>query len=99
VARPFQKGRAKTGGRKPGVTNKATDSIKNLLNALLPEEKLAKEWRHHLNHSDPQIRYKTFELANAYLFGKPVMPIQGAEEAPPILINVSAIPKVRERAD
>jgi hypothetical protein len=31
-----------------------------------------------------------------YLFGKPVQPIQGAEDAPPILINVSAIPKKRE---
>lgn len=85
-------------GRKPGTPNKVTDSIKALLNRLLPEKKLAEEWEYHLAHKDPQIRYKTFELANAYLFGKPVMPIQGAEDAPPVHIDISAIPRKRERA-
>ncbi len=89
----------KTGGRKPGTPNKVTDSIKNLLNRLLPEERLAREWEYHLKHRDPQIRYKTFELANAYLFGKPVMPIQGAEDAPPVHIDISAIPMKRKRAE
>jgi len=95
----FKKGRAKTGGRSAGTPNKATDSIKILLNALLPEERLAREWEHHLKHKDPQIRWKAFELANAYLFGQPVKPIQGTEDAPPVHIDISAIPRKRERAD
>jgi hypothetical protein len=94
---PFQKGQPKIAGRKKGTPNKITESIKNLLNTLLPEEKFAAQWKHHLEHKDPQIRYKTFELANAYLFGKPVMPIQGAENAPPVHIDISAIPMKRER--
>jgi hypothetical protein len=94
----FEKGRAKTGGRSTGTPNKATESIKILLNALLPEERLAREWEHHLKHKDPQIRWKTFELANAYLFGKPVIPIQGAGDAPPVHIDISAIPRRRELA-
>jgi hypothetical protein len=93
----YKKGHKKAGGRKPGTPNKATENIKNLLNRLLPEDRLEREWEHHLTHKDPHIRWKAFELANVYLFGKPVQPIQGAEDAPPILINVSAIPKKRER--
>lgn len=99
MAKPFKKGRAKTGGRKAGTPNKATESIKNLLNEKLSEERLGQMWEFFLTHKDLHYRWKAFELANAYLFGKPVMPIQGAEDAPPILINVSAIPKRRERAD
>jgi hypothetical protein len=95
----FKKGRAKTGGRSAGTPNKATDSIKNLLNRLLPEERLAAEWEHHLKHKDQTIRWKAFELANAYLFGQPVKPIQGAEDAPPVHIDISAIPRKRKRAD
>jgi hypothetical protein len=94
----FAKGHAKKGGRQPGTPNKATESIKTLLNHLLPEDLLAREWQHHLEHRDPQIRWKAFELANAYLFGKPVMPIQGAEATPPVHIDISAIPMRRERA-
>lgn len=93
----FKKGKKKTGGRTPGTPNKVTDSIKNLLNRVLPEVELEKQWRFFLSHEDPQIRYKVFELANAYMFGKPVMPIQGAEDAPPININLSCIPWKRKR--
>jgi hypothetical protein len=92
-------GQPKTGGRKAGTRNKATADIKILLNTLLPEDQLAKEWLYHLRHKDPQIRYKSFELANAYLFGKPVMPIQGAEDAPPVHIDISAIPRTRKRVE
>jgi len=89
----------KTGGRRAGAgtPNKATQSIKDLLNFLLPEERLKKEWEHHLKHQDPSIRWKTFELANAYLFGKPVTPIAGSEDLPPVHIDISAIPRKRER--
>ena len=93
----FRKGKPKTGGRKAGTPNKATTEIKALLNRLLPEERLANEWERNLKHKDPQIRWKAFELANAYLFGKPVMPIQGADDAPPVHIDISAIPMKRER--
>jgi hypothetical protein len=95
----FEKGHKKFGGRKPGTLNRATDSIKNLLNRVLPEVELEKQWRFFLSHEDPQIRYKTFELANSYMFGKPVMPIQGAEDAPPLHIDISAIPWKRKRLD
>jgi hypothetical protein len=95
---PKPKGSVKTGGRTKGTANKATDSIKLLLNRILPEERLAREWEHHLKHKNEMIRYRTFELANAYLFGKPVMPIQGAEDAPPVHIDISAIPRKRQRA-
>jgi hypothetical protein len=88
----------KTGGRKPGTPNKATQSIKDLLNRVLPEGELEKRWQHFLDHRDPQIRWKAFGLANAYLFGKPVMPIQGAEDTPPVHIDISAIPRKREIA-
>jgi hypothetical protein len=91
--------RKKTGGRKPGSTNKVTDSIRALLNRLLPEKELAKQWAHHLKHSDPQIRYKSFELANHYMFGKPPLPIIGAEDQPPVMINISAIPQKKPRAE
>jgi len=40
----FEKGHKKAGGRKPGSLNKATESIKNLLNGLLPEDRLRSEW-------------------------------------------------------
>jgi hypothetical protein len=38
----------KTGGRKAGTPNKATDSIKNLLDCVLPEERLKREWNYFL---------------------------------------------------
>jgi hypothetical protein len=52
---PFQKGKAKTGGRKRGTPNKATESIKNLLDRVLPEERLEREWNYYLKHADPHI--------------------------------------------
>jgi len=85
-------------GRKPGTPNKVTDSIKSLLNRVLPEAELERQWRFFLKHKDLAIRYKSFELANAYLFGKPVMPIAGAEDMPPVHIDISAIPRKRQRA-
>jgi|HubBroStandDraft_1064217.scaffolds.fasta_scaffold490655_2 hypothetical protein len=88
----------KTGGRVAGTPNKVTDSIKNLLNRILPEERLEKNWNYFLNHADPVYRWKAHELANAYLFGKPVMPISGVEDMPPVHIDISAIPMKRKRA-
>jgi hypothetical protein len=94
---PFQRGREKTGGRQPGTQNKATESIKNLLNRLVPEKRLEREWNYYLKHADPHIRFEAFKLANSYLFGKPVQSIFGEDAAPPIHIDISAIPMKRER--
>jgi len=63
----FQKGHEKAGGRKPGTPNKATDSIKGLLNRLLSDERLEREWNFFLKHADPHIRFEAFKLANSYL--------------------------------
>lgn len=91
--------RQKTGGRKAGTPNKATQGIKDLLAELFDDAALKKKWEHFLNHADPTLRWKAFELYNAYRFGKPVMPISGAEDAPPVMINISAIPRKRKRAE
>ena len=91
----FDKGHEKRGGRKKGTRNKGTDSIKILLNTLLPEEELAKLWKKKLYSEDPQIAMKAFELAIHYMFGKPVQPVASEELAPPIKIDISAIPKFR----
>jgi hypothetical protein len=91
----FDKGHEKLGGRKKGTRNKGTDSIKILLNTLLPEEELAKLWKKKLYSKDPQIAMKAFELAIHYMFGKPVQPVASEELAPPIKIDISAIPKFR----
>jgi hypothetical protein len=40
----FQKGREKSGGRKKGTPNRATESIKNALDALLPEHEFVALW-------------------------------------------------------
>jgi hypothetical protein len=87
------KGHEKLGGRKKGTRNKGTDSIKTLLNTLLPEEELAKLWKKKLYSKDPHIAMKAFELAIHYMFGKPVQSVVGEDFAPPIKIDISAIPR------
>lgn len=96
---PKPKGSPKTGGRKKGTPNKVTQSIKDLLNELFPEQELKRLWLYHLNKEVPSTRYRTFEMANHYLFGKPAMPIIGSEDAPPVHIDISAIPRKRKRAE
>jgi hypothetical protein len=70
----------------------------SLLAEMLPSDRLKKEWNKSLRHSDPRIAFEAFKLANAYLFGKPVQPVNGEELAPPIRIGIGAIPMKRERA-
>jgi hypothetical protein len=94
----FKKGHKRLGGRVKGQPNKATVAIKELLNTLLPEKELAALWKKKLYHRDPHIALKAFELANHYLFGKPIQPIVGDELAPPIKIDISAISKYRVKA-
>lgn len=91
----FQKGRTKTGGRKKGTPNNVPESIKNFLNTLLPEAELVALWEKSLNHKNPHIAFEAFKLANYYMFGKPVTIATGAEEPPPIKIDISAIPSHR----
>jgi hypothetical protein len=88
----FDKGHEKLGGRKKGARNRGTDSIKTLLNALLPEEELAKLWKKKLYSKDPHVALEVFKLASHYMSGKPVQPVASEEFAPPIKIDISAIP-------
>jgi hypothetical protein len=90
------KGR-KTGGRAAGTPNKATAGIKALRAEMLPDDRLKKEWNKSLQHSDPRIAFEAFKLANAYLFGRPGQQAVDEELAPPIRIDISAIPMKRER--
>jgi len=89
----FEKSHEKLGGRKKGTRNKGTDSIKTLLNTLLPEEELAGLWKQKLYSKNPHVAMKAFELAIHYMFGKPVQPVASEELAPPMKIDISAIPK------
>jgi hypothetical protein len=92
------KGHEKLGGRKKGTRNKGTDSIKTLLNTLLPEEELAGLWKQKLYSKNPHVAMKAFELAIHYMFGRPVQPVVGEDSAPPMKIDISAIPKFRVKA-
>jgi len=94
----FEKSHEKLGGRKKGTRNNATESIKALLNTLLPEDELAELWNKKLRSKNEHVAMKAFELALHYMFGKPVQPIVGEELAPPIKIDISAIPQHRVRA-
>jgi hypothetical protein len=82
----------KTGGRTAGTPNKASAGMKALLAEMLPDVRLKKEWNKWLRHSDPRIAFEAFKLATAYLFGKPVQAVAGEEMAPPIKIDIAAIP-------
>jgi hypothetical protein len=88
----------KTGGRKKGTPNKATQSIKDLLLSVLEDSRNRQEWEYWLKHKDPHYRWEAFKLAQFYLFGKPVQPIASEELAPPIKIDISAIPSFRVKA-
>ena len=88
----FDKGHEKLGGRKKGARNRGTNSIKTLLNPLLPEEELAKLWKKKLYSKDPHVALEAFKVVIHYMFGKPVQPVASEEFAPPIKIDISAIP-------
>ena len=72
--------------------------MKSLLAEMLPDDRLKKEWNKWLRHSDPRIAFEAFKLANAYLFGKLAQTVASEELAPPIKIDISAIPRYLERA-
>ena len=89
----FEKSHEKLGGRKKGTRNKGTDSIKTLLNTLLPEDELAGLWNKKLRSKNEHVAMKALELALHYMFGKPVQPVASEELAPPMKIDISASPK------
>jgi hypothetical protein len=94
----FKKGHKRMGGRAKGTRNHVTVQLKQLLNNLLPEPMLEKMWWKHLHSKDEHVAIKAFEMMLHYRFGKPVITITGEENAPPIKIDISAIPKFREKA-
>jgi hypothetical protein len=73
---------------KKGTPNKATQSIKDLFPLLAVTRILS--W---LKHKDPHYRWEAFKLVQFYIFGKPVQPVASEEIAPPIKIDISAIPR------
>ena len=93
----FEKGHRKVpgSGRVKGVPNKAQRNLRELLDCRLDDERLWERWNKALYSKDEHIMVKALEMALHYRFGKPVQPIVGEELAPPININVSAIPKFR----
>ncbi len=56
------------------------------------------QWRVLTEAQDLRIRLDARKILAAYLFGKPVQPIVGDDQLPPVQINISAIPRRRERA-
>ena len=92
------KGR-KTGGRQKGARNVATAGIKALLAQVLSDSELKRRWKKWLGHRDQHIAFEAFKLALAYLYGKLIQPIVGEDVAPPVHIDISAIPFRRERVD
>ena len=84
------------GGRKPHTPNKVTQSIRILLNTILPPEELEKHWRFYLKQKDIEIRFAAFKLAQLYMFGRPSpLPIaqeDSAQHQTETEFDLSAIP-------
>jgi hypothetical protein len=91
--------REKTGGRKKGTPNKVTQSIKDLLLSVLEDSRNRQEWEYWLKRKDLHYRWEAFKLATFYIFGKPVQPVASEELAPPIKIDISAIPTRHVKAN
>ena len=77
----------------------ATAGIKALLAEVLSDGELKRRWKKWLGHRDQRIAFEAFKLALSYLYGKPIQLAVSDELAPPILIDISAIPRRRELAD
>ena len=90
------KGR-KTGGRQKGARNVATAGIKALLAEVLSDAELKRRWKKWLGLNNQHIAFEAFKLALSYLYGKP-QPVVGEDDAPSIMIDISAIPRRLELA-
>lgn len=97
----FKKGDKKpeNSGRKKGVRNKVTADAKELVAKICDETQLVATAQVLLQSKDERIRFDTLRLLMYYQFGKPVQPIVGAEDQPPVTINVSNMPMSHERAN
>jgi len=91
----FEKGHEKLGGRKKGVRNKASASVKDLLAKVYSEDDFIEDFELLRKSKDDRIRLEILKLALSYQYGKPVQPVVGEELAPPIKIDISAIPSHR----
>jgi hypothetical protein len=97
----FKKGDKKpeNSGRKKGVRNKVTADVKELIGKVCDEAQLIATAQVLLQSKDERIRFDTLKLLLYYQFGKPVQPIVGAEDLPPVKIDLSAIPMSHERVN
>jgi hypothetical protein len=89
--------RPRAGGRKLGSRNKVAGDVKALLAKALSAEDFAERIQELWQSKDEKTKVKVLELCLAYQFGKPVQPVVDEEPAPPMEINISAIPFNRER--
>lgn len=87
------------GGRQKGTPNKAKLGVRDLLDRVLDDDANERAWRKWLKHKDSKIAFEAFKLAQAYKYGKPVQPVVDEDPAPPVQINISAIPMKRERVN
>jgi hypothetical protein len=101
-------GGARSGsGRRPSLEPptpaQGRDWAREIL-AKLNAPKEAKEsyeleaWRLLTEAQDLRIRLDARKLLYSYLFGKPIQPVTTDEQAPPVTINITSIPRTRERA-
>jgi len=93
----FNKGHEIFGGRKKSVRNKCSAHIKDLLAKIYCEEDFIEDFAKLRKSHDDRIRLEVLKLALAYQFGKPIQPVISEEPAPPIKIDISAIPRHGER--
>lgn len=96
--KPFRKGRKKTGGRKKGTPNKfkRREELEKFLDLAQDGIDLVALAKKFLSGKEPNERVYLGLLE--YCFGKPIMIAAGDEALPPVRIDISAIPRNRERA-
>ena len=73
----FEKGHEKLGGRKKGVRNKASASVKDLLAKVYSEDDFIEDFELLRKSKDDRIRLEILKLALSYQYGKPVQPVVG----------------------
>lgn len=92
----FKKGHKKPpgSGKRLGQKNYITLEVKEVLDLMLPPAELERRWRILLDHRNPWIALRAFELALAYRYGKPKTDERSERDADdvPTVIDISAIP-------
>lgn len=85
----------------PAVAKPKAASVLSLLGSTIEGVKLPTEnqmWLGLLGAKDLRLRFDVIKYLTDRRDGKPVQPLVGDDQAPPIQINISAIPRKRERA-